>query len=1427
MKDQYFWFDTWLSLHIGDGSLECTQKGQSIKQSDTRQRSFNQRVISAIADQHTVLSTFLSEPGSTFSKVERAMCCMVFFMLAVFSNAFFYDTGEREATMVQRILVGIYISAVIVLPTWLVVFLFRRAKVRPQKYSIGNGLNLTTRVLVQTIPKLVTRPPENSKPLIGRMQSTKVSVGRQLSVSWMQMEGIRANKLHARKVEPTSKKWRWDLIPCWLLGIGAGGAVDKSPTQLPPCFRELAWLISLGGSVWVSYYAVLLSFSWGVATSWSWLTSLIVSILTMTIVTDPLIVIVVAFVGASIWGGVDVDKNEPHLSQNVKLKREIVVGQPKNVEQLRANRKAGAAKSGWTTSPSQLAARQARHRRNKTMSGIIQKLLGFLLLYAMLLSILYAQRFDGAFTLTGAVLTAASANTETIKGGSKMLSGASTSLVTTRGQFGSINGRSNFWDWCKNSIGTMRQNSKSVYTGNSAQLGIGEIYLIGAVRLRQLRVRSNTCKISKIVKDLPTLRCNPRWSKADDSHGDFQGHRTVLAEPIGDLPATWSYGRSKRLRASINAFGSGKAEGMTTMEEKADGSFVLSFSLRNVQVSSVGKLFVSTSSKCVGNILSPLYSNGSWVNGASPWLSTAYLSDLNGDAADSFTVDIGHGHHQMEGHTVSVLDTSGKAIGCGVLKPNTETFQESTSSRGSYHNTLYPGIGFSETLPTDNDKARDVIDSLRNHRWLDELTRSIVVEYTVYSPSVDYVATVQLLVETPPTGDALTKVVLNTIKMQRYNGPDAWVLVLFEFIVLGCTIYLCRKIYTDAKKHKQAQIKATQERHRCESEALAAPTAGPNYAKIETVKAIKTKEVAFFDVFENCIDVVLVVFCFATLSAFWIRQWMVNSALKDWKDLRKEDRENFFDGFFQVAKVDSSSTFISGATMIIATLKLIALFKHNLKVKRLLWLFQIVAETASAVVFQLLLVMTAYSFAGTMLLGSKLRGFSSVGRSYATLFISILGEFNAEDFVDDGFLTRTYFLSFQALGIFIVVNFFVAVLADGIFIMTTEMNDDEHVQYDLWEYIWSRTLDLVGIGKKVAEPPAIIRNIKVVDSAITDLDVKLTEMLKRLSEISNHMGVEKSVAVFDRVVMRARMIRAMSSVQKLFHRYSEDATESCLQRSKAVNQKCVGSDVEPEEALESMVGSIVDEVVQNMFEQIDWRVGTGTPKRNRDPPHAVAQPINANATFLYKPGDFVELVKSICALHQKYDLVLMNKMLSAAIERERQLFVMVFADIDRAFVTMSHDFYDKINKEQLCEAFSRLQLDISATSSQEVIEAISVDNQKCISIDELKKFIVVAKAVPFDPMENADMQRSWGPTTSTRTVAKKAVRMHTANYAKGLLHFKMPVVPRRVVPSGVGQAAPKSMPSFRRSFRGELPPAPPPQGSIVNAKGCLAPSATI
>jgi hypothetical protein len=1155
------------------------------------------------------------------------------------------------------------------------------------------------------------------------------------------------NQFESQPAKSNLKNKEWWLAPCRLFGKSSTYDAVKPPTKLPAISRELAWLISIGGSIWISYYVMLLSFEWGSITSWSWLTSLTVSILTMMILTDPLIVLVIAFISAMVWGGIEVDNDEPHLAQNAKLTREVVKGNSATIERLRKHRKKEAVRVDRTASPSQLAARQARLDRDTIMAAIIKKLLGFFLLYAMLLSILYAQRFDGAFTLTGAVLTAASARVTTTKHASKMFSGASTKLDTTPGQFGSINNREDFWDWCENSVGTMRQNSESVYTGNTDQLKIGEIYLLGAIRLRQLRVRPNTCALSRSVSSLMDIGCNPRWSIVDESRSNFAGHRTVPAELSDELPARWSYGTSMRLRASVGSFGSGEAEGKISLKEMADGSFALSFALHKVQARSVGKIFVSTSLDCTSNILEPFSTNNSWSGGTSPWLSSAYLSDRNGDATDSFRVYFGHGYEQTKGHAVAVLDTAGKAIGCGVLESSKHGATETTSSRGNYHNTLYSGIGFSETLPLDTSKTRKVISDLRAQRWLDELTRSVVVEYTVYSPSTDYVATVQLLVETPPTGDALTKVLVNTIKIQRYDGPDAWVLVLFEFMVLASTIYLCRSVFKAAKEHKRIQREAEQAVSNITNEVFTEPTTvARELGEVQIAQATKRAKTSFFSIFENCNDALLVLFCFATLGGFWIRQFMVNAVTQKWKSLLKEDRTEYFDGFFHVSKADNSSIFISGATMIFATLKLILLFKHNLKVKRLLWLFKIVAVTASAVVVQMAVILTAYAFAGTLLLGFKSSSFSTIGNSYATLFVAILGKFEAGLFMESGLVSKIYFMTFQALTGFVVLNFFIAVLTDAVLVITSEMaKDDANIQYDLWSYIWSRALYFFGISFLSKQPNCIEKTITHTTIALTNLDSQLDGVLKRATLFSNNMGVDNSIATEVFPDMPATTLRAISSVRKLFCKY-EDADAQAELDSRCVESPETLTDEHQMTLNYTVEASRKAAVKQATKKAMKWMAKAKAAPKVGTLGKSRAEEERRNK-FDYKAVDFGDLVERLARYKQSV-VIIMGKRLADAIENKRDLFGKVLGDVDDVFLAMDQDGNGSVSPEELFAGFTRLGLQITEVSSQEVFDAIDTAGIGSINIDNLKKFLVMAKAVSY---ETIGTTRSTNDSTFNRS----------------------------------------------------------------------------
>lgn len=62
---------------------------------------------------------------------------------------------------------------------------------------------------------------------------------------------------------------------------------QKKPFALPSWCRYIGWFVSLAASLWITYYILLLSFKWGVGISQMWLLSVLVSVFTSTIISDP------------------------------------------------------------------------------------------------------------------------------------------------------------------------------------------------------------------------------------------------------------------------------------------------------------------------------------------------------------------------------------------------------------------------------------------------------------------------------------------------------------------------------------------------------------------------------------------------------------------------------------------------------------------------------------------------------------------------------------------------------------------------------------------------------------------------------------------------------------------------------------------------------------------------------------------------------------------------------------------------------------------------------------------------------------------------------------------------------------------------------------------------------------------------------------
>ena len=134
-----FSLNRWLALEKDDGEIEVTMGNE-------RATSFQDQVRSRfgrkIADSHLWMSVFGKACCSTFTRVQRASCCLTVLFSAMIANAMFYNIGGESEGAIQvgpfkfslrQIVVGVQSGLIIAPVNILIVFLFKSSRPRRRK----------------------------------------------------------------------------------------------------------------------------------------------------------------------------------------------------------------------------------------------------------------------------------------------------------------------------------------------------------------------------------------------------------------------------------------------------------------------------------------------------------------------------------------------------------------------------------------------------------------------------------------------------------------------------------------------------------------------------------------------------------------------------------------------------------------------------------------------------------------------------------------------------------------------------------------------------------------------------------------------------------------------------------------------------------------------------------------------------------------------------------------------------------------------------------------------------------------------------------------------------------------------------------------------------------------------------------------------
>ena len=122
---------------------------------ETEKREFSyllsKRAYHSVSDGHLWFSIFSRPPSNQFTRVQRCTCCFVLFIISMFFNIMYYDlsnqtnssTSKDSTSLVfgpvyfsaQQIGIGIIVEVLALIPSLLLVQIFRR--IRPRRKPIS------------------------------------------------------------------------------------------------------------------------------------------------------------------------------------------------------------------------------------------------------------------------------------------------------------------------------------------------------------------------------------------------------------------------------------------------------------------------------------------------------------------------------------------------------------------------------------------------------------------------------------------------------------------------------------------------------------------------------------------------------------------------------------------------------------------------------------------------------------------------------------------------------------------------------------------------------------------------------------------------------------------------------------------------------------------------------------------------------------------------------------------------------------------------------------------------------------------------------------------------------------------------------------------------------------------------------------------
>lgn len=319
------------------------------------------------------------------------------------------------------------------------------------------------------------------------------------------------------------------------------------------------------------------------------------------------------------------------------------------------------------------------------------------------------------------------------------------------------------------------------------------------------------------------------------------------------------------------------------------------------------------------------------------------------------------------------------------------------------------------------NRSLTVLEGLKENGWVDQQTRALFFEFTVYNPNVNLFSSATLIVEYLSTGSAVTYVSMSVFRLYNYVGSFAIVVIFFQVLFICFLIYFI----------------------------------------VNEVLQIKKQGKKYFKQFWNINEMIMIVFSIISIAMYVMKNTFTTLAMK----IIRESEANAFVNFGTIALWDDTFSSILAMVAFCATLKFMKLLRFNKRIGMLAETLKFASADLKSFCLTLLFVLFAYAQFGYSLFGNALGGYKSFMSSITSVFLMVLGQFDLNEFLSvHQFLGMFYFATFVFFVVIGMMTIFMTILGDAFTQVKEDMANREN-DYEFFDFMFQRMKKINVISK--------------------------------------------------------------------------------------------------------------------------------------------------------------------------------------------------------------------------------------------------------------------------------------------------------------------------------------------------------------------------